>query len=69
MGSGDTGASDTGEGRDECGVQDKRRGSRGTRAELIRFPLEKHAAEDKKHRDIQRSQARPGQGCPCWEGS
>lgn len=47
----------------------KRRGSRGTRAELIRFPLEKHAAEDKKHRDIQRSQDRAGQGCPCWEGS
>lgn len=69
MGSGDTGASDTGEGRDECGVQDKRRGSRGTRAELIRYPLEKHAAEDKKHRDIQRNQDRADQGCPCWEGS
>lgn len=69
MGSGDTGASDTGEGRGECGVQCKRRGSRATRAELIRFPLEKHAAEDKKHRDIQRSQDRAGQGCPCWEGS
>lgn len=67
MGSGDTGTSDTTEGRGECGVQGKRRGSRGTRAELIRFPLEKHAAEDKKHRDIQRSRA--GQGCPCWEGS
>lgn len=64
MGSGDTGASDTGEGRDECGVQDKRRGSRGTRAELIRYPLEKHTAEDKKHRDIQRNQDRADQGCP-----
>lgn len=60
MGSGDTGTSDIGEGRGECGVRGKRRHSRGARTEFIRFPLEKYAAEDKKHRDIQGSQDRPG---------
>lgn len=64
MESGDTGTCDIGEGRGECGVQGKRRGSSGARAEIIWFPLEKYPAEDKKHRDIQGSQARPGMPMP-----
>lgn len=52
MGSGDTGTSNIGKDRGECGVWGKRRGSRGARAELVRFPLEKYVAEDKKHRDF-----------------